>query len=316
MAQDPEPRQLTPRDDAYHLLTGVAMGAADVVPGVSGGTMAFIMGVYAQLIEAIRSFDLDLVKRLLRFDIRGALDQVPWRFLLALGSGIGLSILTLAHLVSWLLENQRPLLYSLFFGLVLASIVAVARDVRWSPTTVLGLVVGTALAFWLVGRVPVAMPNDPLTLFLSGSVAICAMILPGISGSFILLILGQYAYVLEAVKALDVIALLPLAAGCVVGILGFARVLSWLFVHYEQLTITLLVGLMIGSLRKIWPFKETVETMIDRHGQEVPKVEHNLLPDPAAAETWFALGLCVAGFLIIRLLDLLRRRLVTEETAA
>ncbi len=294
------------KDYAYLVLTGVTMGAADVVPGVSGGTMAFIMGVYQELIDAIKSFDLEVVKLLLRLRLRAAAERVHWRFLAALLSGIAVAIVTLAGVLTWLLEHHPVLLYAFFFGLVLASIVAIGVHIRWSGGAVATLVAGTALAYWVVGLVPVQMPHEPLILFLSATVAITAMILPGISGSFLLLILGQYAFVLGAVKAFDVITLLPFGAGIVAGITGFARILSWLLHHYHQLTITLLVGFMIGSLRKIWPFKETLETMVDRHGDVVPILERNVLPDFGSGTFWISLGLCVLGFLLIRFLDGLR----------
>ncbi|MDA8019678.1 MAG: DUF368 domain-containing protein [Thermoanaerobaculia bacterium] len=306
----PENARRDAKGYAYLVLTGLTMGAADVVPGVSGGTMAFIMGVYRELIEAIKSFDVEVARRALRFQLAECLESVPWRFLLALGSGIFLSVVSLSHVVSWLLENRRVELYSLFFGLVLASVLSIAREVDWSPRTAAGLVVGTISAFLIVGLVPADMPHDPLTLFLTGSVAISAMILPGISGSFITLILGQYAYVIDAVKGFDVVTLLPFAFGCGIGLLLFARVLSWLFLHHRQLTITLLIGFMVGSLRKIWPFKEVVATRIDRHGEIVPLVEQNLLPDLAAAQTWTAIVLAVAGLLSILALETLRRKML------
>ncbi len=296
----------TAKDYVYLFATGVTMGAADVVPGVSGGTMAFIMGVYQELIDAIKSFDLEVVKLLLRFRLKEASERVPWRFLIALLSGIGLAIVTLAGVLTWLLEHHPTYLYAFFFGLVLASIVAIGAHIHWSGAAVATLAAGTAIAWWVVGLVPLQMPHDPLTIFLSATVAITAMILPGISGSFILLILGQYAYVLNAVKSLDVVTLLPFGAGIVVGITGFARILSWLLHHYHQLTITLLVGFMIGSLRKIWPFKETLETMVDRHGDGVPVLGRNVLPDFGAGPFWISLGLCVLGFVLIRLLDRLQ----------
>ena len=306
-----------PRRDAkgyaYLVLTGLTMGAADVVPGVSGGTMAFIMGIYRELIEAIKSIDVELALKALKLQIAACLDQVPWRFLVALGSGVALSVLSLSHLVSWLLVHRKVELYALFFGLVLASVASVAREIDWSPKTVAGLVAGAGLAYWIVGLVPADMPHDPLTLFLTGSVAISAMILPGISGSFIALILGQYAFVIGAIKNLDILALLPFALGCGLGLMVFARVLSWLFVHHRQLTITLLVGFMLGSLRKIWPFKEIVSTRIDRHGDVVPLVERNLLPDFAATQTWAALGLAVVGLLLILGLEMLRQKIAGGE---
>jgi putative membrane protein len=281
----------SPKDYAYLVFTGVAMGAADVVPGVSGGTMAFIMGVYQELIDGIKAFDLGVVKLLLRFELRAAAERVPWRFLVALGSGIGVAILALAGVITWLLAHQPTFLFAFFFGLVLASILAIGVHIRWSPGAVATLAAGTALAYWIVGLVPVETPHDPLTLFLSAMVAISAMILPGISGSFILLILGQYAHVLNAVKTLDVVTLLPFAVGMVVGITGFARILSWLLHHHHQLTITLLVGFMVGSLRKVWPFKETLETGLDRHGDVVPILQRNVLPDAASGAFWLALAL-------------------------
>ncbi len=296
----------TLKDYLYLFATGLTMGSADVVPGVSGGTMAFIMGVYQELIDAIKSFDLEVVKLLLRLRLREATERVPWRFLLALGGGIGTAIISLAGIITWLLEHHSTYLYAFFFGLVLASIVAIGVHIHWSGGAVATLIFGTALAFWVVGLVPVQMPHDPLTLFLSGMVGITAMILPGISGSFILLILGQYAFVLNAVKSFDVVTMLPFGAGVVIGITGFARVLSWLLHRYHQMTITLLVGFMIGSLRKIWPFKETLETMVDRHGDVVPVLQRNVLPDVATGELWISLALCVAGFVLIRFLDGLR----------
>ena len=294
------------RDYLYLFGTGVTMGAADVVPGVSGGTMAFIMGVYQELIDAIKAFDLEVVKLLLRLRLREAAERVPWRFLVALVSGIGVAIVALAGIITWLLEHHPTLLYAFFFGLVLASIVAIGIHIHWSKGAVATLIAGSALAYWIVGLVPVEMPHDPVTIFLSATVAITAMILPGISGSFLLLILGQYAYVLNAVKTFDVVTLMPFGVGIVVGITGFARILSWLLHHYHQRTITLLVGFMIGSLRKIWPFKETIETMVNRHGVEVPILRRNLLPDLGSGQFWIALALCVTGFVLIRFLDRLR----------
>ncbi len=294
------------KDYVYLVFTGLTMGAADVVPGVSGGTMAFIMGVYQELIDAIKSVDREVVMLLLRFRLKDVLERVPWRFLLALGGGILTAIFTLAGVISWLLDHHPVLLYAFFFGLVLASIVAIAAHIRWSGGAVATLLAGTVLAYWIVGLVPVQMSNAPLVIFLSASVAIVAMILPGISGSFILLILGQYAYVLNAVKSFDIITLLPFVAGIVVGITSFARVLSWLLHKYHQMTLTLLVGFMIGSLRKIWPFKETLETMVDRHGDVVPILQRNVLPDAGSSQMWFAFGLAIAGFLAIRFLDRLR----------
>ena len=287
----------------YLAFTGAAMGAADIVPGVSGGTMAFILGIYEELIHTIKSFNIAWLRLLLRFRIREAFEHVNGRFLLVLGGGLGLAVLALARLLSGLLENHPVPLYAFFFGLVAASIIAVSAHVHWRPAMVATLLAGTAVAYGVVGLVPLDMPNDPVTLFFSGALAISAMILPGISGSFILLILGQYAYVLSAVKDFDLLALAPAVAGMVVGIVVFSRVLSWLLKHCHQVTVTLLIGFMLGSLRRIWPFKEVLEWMEDRHGVLVPVREANVLPAFDSGVFWLSLGLCVAGFLLISVLD-------------
>ncbi|MBP1467808.1 DUF368 domain-containing protein [Candidatus Chloroploca sp. M-50] len=284
-------------------LTGFAMGIADLIPGVSGGTMAFILGIYEQLLDAIKSFNVRLLQLLGQRQWREAFGQIPWMFLIPLGLGIGVAIISMARTMRFLLENYPVYLFAFFFGLILASIIAVGATVRWTPTSLVALVVGTVAAFLIVGLVPLNMPNDPLTLFLSGIVAIMAMILPGISGSFILLILGQYTYVLNAISEFNLLAIIPLGLGAVVGLLGFARVLSWLLNHYHGVTVAVLVGFMIGSLRKIWPWKEILETTLDRHGEIVPLRERNILPDFAGPEFWIALLLAMIGFFLLSFID-------------
>ncbi|NJN66731.1 MAG: DUF368 domain-containing protein [Chloroflexaceae bacterium] len=286
-------------------LTGIAMGTADVIPGVSGGTMAFILGIYEDLLNAIKSFDVRLVKMVARLKVREALDHVPWQFLVTLLLGIGSAVVTLAHLVHWMMTDQYRyiLLFAFFFGLILASILAIGVTIPWSLRTMASLVVGTVVAFIIVNMVPLDMPHDPLTLFLSGMIAIMAMILPGISGSFILLILGQYEYLLRAVKQLDIFPLIFAGMGTVVGIIGFSRVLSWLLKHYHQATIAALVGFMVGSLWKIWPWKEFLGTRLDRHGDIELMLGGNILPNVLTAGFWLALLLCLVGFVLVCFLD-------------
>ena len=278
----------------YVAFSGLTMGAADVVPGVSGGTMAFIMGIYEELVEALKSFNWRLLLLLARFRFRDAIAAIPWRFLVVLGAGIVAAVLVLAGPLGWLLDHQPMPLFAFFMGLVLASIVTVAARLRWSVTAGVCLLAGAGAGWWLVGLVPMAMPHDAVTLFLSGAAAITAMILPGISGSFVLLILGQYEHAIDAVRDREFLALLPLAAGAVFGILAFVRVLSWLLRRHRQITIALIIGFMAGSLRRIWPFKEVVPE------QSEPSVlrEVNVLPDLDGA-FWLALGLCVLGFLVV-----------------
>ena len=281
----------------YTAFTGLTMGAADVVPGVSGGTMAFIMGIYEELVDALKAFNWRLLVLLLRLRFRDAVAAVPWRFLVVLGAGIAVAILVLAGPIGWLLDHRPVPLFAFFLGLVVASIVTVATRLRWSVTAVLCLLLGTAAAWSLVGLVPRAMPHDAVTLFLSGAAAITAMILPGISGSFILLILGQYEFAIDAVRDRDFLALLPLAAGAVCGILPFVRILSWLLRRHHQITIALLIGFMAGSLRKVWPFKTTVSAQGEPLLREV-----NVLPE-IDGTLWLALGLCAVGFLLVLCLD-------------
>ena len=282
----------------YVAFTGLAMGAADVVPGVSGGTMAFVMGLYEELVEALKSFDGRLAGRLARLRVAEALASVPWPFLAVLGGGMAAAVLTLAEPIGWLLDNRPVPLFGFFFGLVLASIVTVGAQVRWSPSPVLCLLLGAGGSYLLVGLVPLTMPHDGLTLFLSGVAAITAMILPGISGSFVLLVLGQYEFVIDAVRQRDFLALVPLALGCAAGILAFVRVLSWLLRRRRQTTVALLIGFMVGSLRRIWPFKSDPAD---------PLGQVNVLPDPDPT-FWLALALCLLGFLLVYALSRLEPR--------
>jgi putative membrane protein len=283
---------------------GFSMGASDVVPGVSGGTMAFILGIYEELIDAIRSFNLKSLKLLITFKGRAFLDSISWRFLLAVGFGILTAIFSLAKLLAWLLQNKPVLIWSFFLGLILASVVTVNRRVgRWRIPTWICLICGTVGIYYLVALTPGTTPNDPWFLFLSGAIAICAMILPGISGSFILVLLGKYQYILEAVNQRDFMVLFIVAAGAGVGITAFSRLLGWLLTRYHDLMVAVLIGLMIGSLRKIWPWKETLETMVDSHGKVVPLVQSNILPAQWNGEVLSAICLMVTGFLIVFVMD-------------
>ncbi len=283
---------------------GFCMGASDVIPGVSGGTMAFILGIYEELIDAIRSFDLKSIQLLLTLRLRGLLDRISWQFVLAVGIGILTAIFTLARALSWLLQNRPVLIWSFFLGLILASTLSVSRRVEgWRLSTWLGLLGGMVGTYFLVGLVPVSTPDSPWFLFLSGAVAICAMILPGISGAFILVLLGKYQFVLEAVNNRDFFILAIVAAGAVVGIAAFSRLLGWLLRNYHDLMVAVLTGLMLGSLRKVWPWKETVENFVASHGKVVTIVHANILPTQWNVEVLSALSLIGLGFLTVFSLD-------------
>lgn len=291
---------------AYLLLSakGFCMGAADVVPGVSGGTMAFILGIYEELIDAIRSFDLESMKLLVSAKIRGFLAHTHWRFLLALGCGILLAIFSLSKALSWLLQNQPVLIWSFFLGLILASVVTVVKRVQtWRFQTWCSLAGGFVGIYFLVGMVPGATPEAPWFLFLSGALAICAMILPGISGSFILVLLGKYQFVLEAVNQRDFLVLILVAAGACLGLAAFSRLLGWLLTKYHDYMVAFLTGLMLGSVRKVWPFKETLESIVGSGGKVIPVVQENILPAQWTGEATFAAGLAAAGFLVVLVLE-------------
>lgn len=298
-------RSRTPAEYGVLMAKGFLMGSADVVPGVSGGTIAFIVGIYEELIDSIRAAARPpFWKALVGLRIGEALKAVNAGFLIALLSGILLAIFSLAKGLEWLLENQPVYLWSFFFGLVLASVWTVSiRIPRWSPLLVGALLLGAVGAYILVGLVPLQTPETPWYLFLSGALAICAMILPGISGSFILVLLGKYQFVLGAVNDRDFVTIALVGAGAVIGLVSFAQVLGWLFKRYHDLAIALLTGLMVGSLRKIWPWKEVLATITDRHGALIPTVEANILPATFGSEVFIALGLAIVGFVAVLVLD-------------
>jgi len=276
---------------------GFAMG----LPGVSGSAMALILGIYEELVDAARSvLDPKVIKLLIRFKIKKALDLVPWKVLLAVTSGIGLALLTTPYLFEWVLESYPSLIWAFFFGLVLASVFTVGKRIKtWGVARVLSVLVGAAGAYIFVGLVPVETPNTWWFLFLTGFLTMCAMVLPGVSGSFVLILLGKYHYLLSAVTSRDLVSLLLVVAGAGAGGASFAQVLSWLFKHYHDMTVALLTGMLLGSLRKVWPWKETVELMLDRHGNQVPVAQVNILP---AALTWdvlLTILMGVAGFVLV-----------------
>ncbi|MGA6098943.1 DUF368 domain-containing protein [Stutzerimonas marianensis] len=257
---------------------GMAMGAADVVPGVSGGTVAFITGIYDELLRSIGAVP-NAVAPLIRGRIAEAWRVANGTFLTVLFAGIITSILTLAKLISYLLEHHPIPVWSFFFGLILVSVHLVGKEVRqrgWFQ--LISLLLGIAFAYWITVASPMQWGTGSLSLFLAGAIAICAMILPGISGSFILVLLGLYPVVLGAVKALDLGVILVFAGGCLVGLLSFARLLSYVLSRWRDLTLAFLTGLMLGSLNKVWPWKETLTWRLDSHGERVAVLERNLSP--------------------------------------
>lgn len=287
-------------------LKGIAMGAADVVPGVSGGTIAFIAGIYDELIDSIKSINIASLKLLFTGKFRAFWKAVNGNFLLSLIIGIGVSIFSLARILTQLLQEHPSMVFAFFFGLVVASAWFVSKDIQqWNWKTVLSLIVGIAAAFWITSATSAQTPETYWFIFICGFVAICAMILPGISGSFILLLMGKYAFIMEAVKNMDVAVLGVFAVGAVLGITSFARLLSYTLRKFRAVTLAVLTGFIIGSLNKVWPWKETVESYIDSHGVEKPLAESNILPD---AFPWQAILLALAGFFLVWGLEKLSKR--------
>jgi len=288
-------------------LKGMAMGAADVVPGVSGGTIAFISGIYEELLNSISSFNLSLFSVLKNEGFMKVWKMVNGRFLLALFIGICISVLSLAKLIENLLENHPILIWSFFFGLVLASIIYIAKQIKiWNIKCYLYLIFGLIFAYYITTLNPVLTQNSsPWFLFLAGMIAICAMILPGISGSFILVLLGAYKPILNAINTKDFFSIVIFMAGAILGLLTFSRVLKWLFSKYKNYTLALLIGFITGSLNKIWPWKETISWRTNSKGIEVPFNTTSVSPFSFDGDSKLLMAglLAIIGFSLILLLE-------------
>ncbi|MDG4716341.1 DUF368 domain-containing protein [Winogradskyella marincola] len=299
---------------------GVAMGAADVVPGVSGGTIAFISGIYEELIESIDKVNLGVFKVWKQQGFKAAWKSINGSFLLALFSGIAISILSLAKLIKWLLHNEPILLWSFFFGLVLASILYIAKQIKgWSPKIILAIIATSVLSYFITLAEPFASPDSSLYLLFCGFIAIIAMILPGVSGAFILLILGAYQTAIDTINNLRdglltgnmalfkdaFLKFVLLAIGAVVGLKVFSKALNWMFKHQKNLTLAILTGFMIGSLNKIWPWKKILKTRINSEGQEVTLLDQSILPSSYQGDNQIVMALVfvVIGFATILILE-------------
>lgn len=298
------------RDYLLLTLKGMAMGAADVVPGVSGGTIALITGIYEELIFSIKSINLKALKLLLSGRPAAFWKAINGSFLLSVLLGIAISIFSLAKGLTFLLHHYPILVWSFFFGLIVASAIYVARTIKaWNAGAVIAGIAGIVIAYFITVISPAEANTTWFYIFFSGMIAICAMILPGISGSFILVLLGMYQFILGAVGDLNIPVLLVFVAGAAIGIIGFSNVLSWLLKKFHTLTIALLAGFMVGSLNKIWPWKEVTESFIDRHGEVRPLAEKNILPTTYENLTgnesllWGAILFLVVGFVLIFVIE-------------
>lgn len=281
------------------------MGAADVVPGVSGGTIAFITGIYQELILTISGVNFVLFHTWKKEGFKAMWKKANGSFVLALLTGIFISIFSLMRFTNYLLEEHPVLIWSFFFGLILASIWFMAKQIpKWNYKIVLGLIAGAIIAYFIISLPPSQAITSNWYLFLSGAIAICAMILPGISGAFILVLMGVYKTVTEAAHDFDFTTLGIVAAGAVVGLLSFSHILKWLFANYSNLTLAVLTGFIAGSLNKIWPWKEVLETA--EFGEKTMVIkEASVLPwnFPGEPHLFQAVILMLAGFLLILILE-------------
>lgn len=302
----------------YLLITlkGIAMGAADVVPGVSGGTIAFISGIYQELIDSINKIDFSVLKGVKQNGLKATWAAINGNFLLALLLGIAISILTFSKIITHLLKSQPILVWSFFFGLVLASILFIWKEItKWSVKAILALLIGIVISYYITIARPAESPESYPYLFLSGFLAIIAMILPGVSGAFILLLIGSYQTVIgtinqfrEGISSMSfeiigqaMLKLMTFALGAIIGLKLFSKVLTWMFSHHKNTTLALLIGFMIGSLNKIWPWKEVLETRVNSHGETIPFIEKSILPHyfNGNPQILTAIIMLVCGFMLI-----------------
>lgn len=292
------------------VLKGAGMGVADVVPGVSGGTIAFISGIYEELVASLKSINIAALKQLFRGRIAEFFKTINGFFLLSVFGGVATSIFSLAKIMKWLLLNHPIIVWSFFFGLILSSSVFVLRAAgRLKVPEWIAFVAGIATA-WLITTVsPATTPETWWFIILSGAIGICAMILPGISGAFILLLLGKYLFIITAVSDLNIPVILLFIAGAAVGLILFSNLLGWLLKNHHSVTISLLSGFMIGSLRKVWPWKIPTEVMEDTHGELIIITEKNVLPDTFMADGYgepliaAAVAMFVTGIIIMVMLQ-------------
>lgn len=283
----------------YIFLVGFLMGSANVIPGVSGGTIAFIMGIYDRIIKTLKTVSIDFVKLFLSGKFKEAFKKIPFSFILPLAGGMVVAIFSLAKLISFLIDGYSNLIFSFFFGLIVGSIVLISLELKnvkkWKFVFSL---LGGLLGFWLIQLTPVNPSDTILSFFIAGAIAVTTMILPGVSGSFVLLIMGKYHQILNIVNNRDFFLLLIIMLGGVAGIVCFSFVLNFFFRNYRQATILFLIGLMIGTLPKIWPYRHVEQWIEKKDGEQVPLVEKMVLP--ADTREWIQFsGLSLLGLIAI-----------------
>lgn len=302
-------------------LKGIAMGMADVVPGVSGGTIAFISGIYEEFVNSLNSINAEAFKLLFKFRIKDFWKHINGNFLASLALGIAISIVSLSKMIIYLLENEPVLLWAFFFGLIIASILFIGKQItEWNTRVIVAIVLGAVVSYYITIAEPASSPESTVYVFFSGFIAIIAMILPGISGAFILLLMGSYPTIIGAISKLsegistantDILIqsgsmLGVFAVGAVLGLLSFSRVLAWMFKNYHNTTLAVLTGFMIGSLNKVWPWKETLSTRVNSHGVEVPFLQKSIMPwnfVEGDTQIIMVVVLALVGFIVIFMLE-------------
>jgi putative membrane protein len=295
------------------------MGGADVIPGVSGGTIAFISGIYGELLHSLKSVDVDALNLLRQFRISDLWKHINGNFLAAVLAGIVTSIVSLAKLMTFLLEHHPIQIWSFFFGLILISSPLILRQIKkWKIGVVLSFIIGTGAAYLITILSPTQTPEALWFIFIAGAIAICAMILPGISGAFILLLLGKYEFIIRSLIELNFPVIIVFTIGCVVGLLSFSHLLTWILDRYHDLTVALLAGFMVGSLNKVWPWKEVISYRIDSTGEQVPAFDRSILPGDYLEKTgqdpmvFQAIMMIALGVFIIVVIEKIAERIKTK----
>ena len=290
-------------------LKGIGMGAANVIPGVSGGTIALITGIYEKLINSLKSFDLKAFKLLMKGDFKAFGTYINFNFLVAVFLGVGFSIVSLAKLLEYFFENYPIYLWAFFFGLIMASVYYVGKTIeKWNLNTIVSMILGTAIAIMISLLNPTTENNDLFYLFLCGIVAISSMILPGLSGSFVLILMGNYMLILTSISKLDLAILAPFGLGCLFGLLAFSHLLAWVFKKFKDATISLLTGFILGSLLILWPWKNTlylkdeVGVFILKDNEKVVQGYQWFFPE-IAMETLLAVALIISGIASIWVIE-------------
>lgn len=296
------------------------MGAADVIPGVSGGTIAFLTGIYEELLDSLKSIDAEAFKLLFRFRIAALWKKINGSFLAVLFAGIVTSLLSLAKLMTYLLEHHPIHIWSFFFGLILISSPLVLRNAgKWTVGTVISFITGAVLAYVITILSPTETPEGLWFIFIAGAIAICAMILPGISGAFILLLIGKYEFMIRALIEFNLPVVIVFVLGCFIGLTSFSRLLSWILKHYHNFTVALLAGFMLGSLNKVWPWKEVTAWRMNSEGMQVPAFDKSILPGDYLEKTGKnpeliqAILMMALGVFIVILIEKIAARLKTKS---